>query len=189
MWKTERHTIKSTKKLKELSKNKKQKVKRHQRAAIATPGPQNANDLVRAGTSHEYRQRRVKMACNLDPTKLTKHINRPQAQKYIPDITTFTANENFKKAITKEMQDALNRKAEKADELFVEAFRLHSKSVGNVLPALLQKCANIGYLLEEWKTAMYVPKYKRGDVEDSDSYRPIALMPHARNVVEAAIDI
>lgn len=61
--------------------------------------------------------------------------------------------------------------------------------MGNVFHALWQKCENIGYLLEDWKTAIYVPKYKRGDVEDSDCYRLIGLMPHTMNVVEAAIDI
>lgn len=66
------------------------------------------------------------MACNLVQRRFTKHMNRPQAQNYISAIKTFPADENFRKAITNAMQNEPNRKAEGADELLVEAFRLDS---------------------------------------------------------------
>ena len=42
-------------------------------------------------------------------------------------------------------------------------------------------------MLSEWRTSVIVPLYKKGEKKDPSSYRPIALMSHARKAIEAAI--
>lgn len=52
-----------------------------------------------------------------------------------------------------------------------------------------EKCGKLGYLNYDWSTAELVPLFKKGDTSRPTSYRPIALLSHARKVIEAGIAI
>lgn len=43
------------------------------------------------------------------------------------------------------------------------------------------------YILADWETAILMPLFKKGDRGSPESYRPIALLSHARKVVDSAI--
>lgn len=71
--------------------------------------------------------------------------------------------------------------------MFIDAFKIERKEVGQILGLLWQKCSDTGYMIRDWREKMLVPLYKKGDSKQPEIYRPIALMSHGRKIIDAAI--
>lgn len=69
----------------------------------------------------------------------------------------------------------------------MEALEINPERAREVITLLWKMFTQLNYKLKDWESAILVPIYKKGDVSSTTSYRPIALLSHARKVIEDAI--
>lgn len=125
----------------------------------------------------------------LDPDSFTNHMETAATLRWSPQITHMTVDEDWRKQIEAAIKRAPRKKASGIDDLFVEALAIDSKITSMAISCLWQKCLQLKHNLLDWSTAVMVPLFKKGDPLAPESYRPIALLSHARKVIEAAIAV
>ena len=69
-------------------------------------------------------------------------------------------------------------------ESLIAAYKIH----GNLLVALWEACGRLAYTPSSWIRRIVVPIFKKGDKVEPVNYCPIALLSHARKVIESPID-
>lgn len=170
---------------------KKEKQRRLARISEMTANTSSKESISRAiSTARAIKGKKGKKRhTDLHMADFTDHMTTPVDQRWCPPWKTFKVPHNFAATIATAIGKSKPRKAEGEDELFVDAFKLATQDVSEVLAWLWQKCTDTRHILQDWKMAVLVPLYKKGDTTKPASYRPIALMSHARKVVDAAIAI
>lgn len=123
----------------------------------------------------------------LDPDRFTAHMETPRPIRWAPSIMSLAIDETWRIRVEAAIKKAPRNKASGTDEVFSEALNVDSRTSSEILCALWKKCVQVGHILEDWSTALLVPLFKKGDHTEPGSYRPIALLSHARKAIEAAI--
>lgn len=123
----------------------------------------------------------------LDPQEFTTFMNTPETRGFTPTMTPLEVDEQFINDIEKAIRRSTSGKATGKDEVFVEAFRVEGINVARILGGFWQKCAEQNHIIGTWNTAIMVPIYKKGNTGEPSSYRPIALLSHAKKVIDKAI--
>ena len=82
---------------------------------------------------------------------------------------------------------AHNGKSAGPDELFVDMYMWLPKQMAEILSLIWQKCGSMRYILEPWSNCTLIPIYRKGETHIPESYRPIAVLSHARKIIESAI--
>lgn len=73
------------------------------------------------------------------------------------------------------------------DEIFVEALQINAKRTSNLICSIWKRCGELRYLIKPWVTAEMIQINKRGNLEQENSFRPVALLWPARKVIERGI--
>lgn len=123
----------------------------------------------------------------MNPASFTAHMSTKPAEAYSPPIEPFTTDEKFIEYVQRAIKRAPIGKSVGTDGLFVECFKLAPKLIAEIFSTIWRKCSSQKFILTDWKTAVLTPIYKKGDVADPKNYRPIAVLSHARKMVDAAI--
>ena len=79
-------------------------------------------------------------------------------------------------------------KAPGPDLIIGESLRVAFKVYGRFLLALWKGCGRLSYTLSSWSRGIFIPMFKKGDKDNPANYSTIALLSHARKVIESAID-
>ena len=61
------------------------------------------------------------------------------------------------------------------------------EAIVNWLHKLYQSILNGEEMPEDWREAVIIPIYKKGDVTKCENYRPIGLLPHAYKILSKII--
>ncbi len=138
--------------------------------------------LHNENTNQEYQGHQA-----LNPKEFTNFMNTPASKGYIPKLEPFEIDDEFEQDIQKAIRRSPCGKAAGEDEIFVEAFRIDTERVARILSMLWKKCSEHKHIISAWNTAIMVPIYKKGRPDEPSSYRPIALLSHAKKVIEKAI--
>ena len=125
----------------------------------------------------------------LNLSSFTEHIATPPGKGYVPPIVPFEISPDLERKVHAAILKAKSNRATGTDELFSEAFKLAPKEFARIFSLFWVQCSKLGYLLQEWRTALLVPIYKRGPKADPSSYRPIALLSHGRQMISKAIGL
>lgn len=123
----------------------------------------------------------------IDPKAFTAHMATSKETNYSPQIERFEVDEIFVRNVQLAIQKAESGKAEGVDELFVECFKLDPTRFADIITKFWRQCSHVHHVLEDWRTAILSPIYKKGDPSLPQNYRPIAVLSHARKMIDAAI--
>lgn len=74
-----------------------------------------------------------------------------------------------------------------ADVIFVEELQVNPRITSKLICCIWKHCSGLRYLIRPWAPASMVSIYKRENPENPSSFRPIALLSHARKSIEAGI--
>jgi len=80
------------------------------------------------------------------------------------------------------------KKAAGPDLIIAEAMQAAPTTHARFLARLWTQCGKIRTIPTDWLRAAMVPLYKKGDTSDPLNHRPIALLSHARKVIEKLLD-
>ena len=75
------------------------------------------------------------------------------------------------------------------DEMRVEMVMAAGESGISWTKRLLNTCMRQGKVLEEWRTGLIVPIWKKGDVQDPGKYRGITFLSHIMKLLERILDV
>lgn len=123
----------------------------------------------------------------LVPHTFTGHMTTGSEEGVEIHQTKFTTDETFEGQIKMAIKRAPRMKATGADDMFTEVLNSAPDETARILNAIWRKCGELGVTMRQWDSAVLVPIYKKGQEDDPSSYRPIALLSHARKVIESAI--
>lgn len=123
----------------------------------------------------------------LDPKEFTDHVNTAANRGHIPVMQSFTVNAEFITKVQRAITRSPSGKASGTDETVVEAFMIQASETAKILSEFWAKCSELKYMIQAWNTCTIVPVYKKGETHDPTSYRPIAILSHAKKVIEKAI--
>lgn len=101
----------------------------------------------------------------------------------------FEITGEFEKAFHRDICKAPKNRETEADKIIVKALPICPKMSSKVLCAFWKKCGQLNYVLQDCATAILIPIGKKEDKAQPQSYIPIAVLSHARKVVEAAFVI
>jgi len=128
---------------------------------------------------------------NLSPAAFTAYNgNKFPVDASMPKVQprAFQVDSAFRKEIEIALQRAPKCKAAGADELFVEAIKLTPKKSAAFLQTLWAKCGELKYIPRAWRTTIWVPIHKGKSQGVPENYRAIALLSHARKIIETALN-
>ena len=124
---------------------------------------------------------------DLRPSDFTKHIAVNAENPFCPDIQAFSIPRNLQREVKKAILRSSKNKATGVDGIFYEALQVCPADCAKILCAFWQKCGDMKYRLKAWSQVVLCPVYKKGRKSDPSSYRPIALLSHARQVIARAL--
>lgn len=78
-------------------------------------------------------------------------------------------------------------KAFGVDGVFAKTLKLDEELSAKALCALWGNCGQLGFTPTQWRRALLVPIYKKGDMRKPANYRPTSLLSQQRIIVEKAI--
>jgi hypothetical protein len=143
------------------------------------------NGLVSARHARATRHSLVGQVLN--PADITRHLSSCSLGSPVP-VTPFVPDSSFFGSLLQAIRRAPALKAPGPDSLAADMFRLQPQVFADVLFSLWTSCGRLAYLPGAWREASIVPLYKKGPAEDPANYRPIALLSHARKLIEKAMD-
>ncbi len=80
-----------------------------------------------------------------------------------------------------------SNKATGPDLVTAEAMKTTPKRQTEFLPDLWHVVGRTGHLPTQWTKCTIVPLYRKGDATNPGNYRPIAILPHPRKVIEKVL--
>lgn len=123
----------------------------------------------------------------IQPSDFTRRMATPSDKRWAPGLEEFEVPPEFERILQRSIMKAPKRKATGTDEIFVECLQVNAGLMSQVLIRLWRACSRLRYVPREWKSALLVPLFKKGDAKDVRNYRPVALLSHLRKVGESAI--
>ena len=67
-------------------------------------------------------------------------------------------------------------------------FQVCPELSADLLPSMWAAAERLAVCPDEWRTAVVMPLFKKGDSKDVNNYRPISPLSHARKLLESAVD-
>ena len=155
-----------------------------QNSKSMTETMRRVNCIIR---EYNREQNKTVITKEVDPKEFTDHINTKPGRGHSPTRKPFRVDEDFVQQVEKAISRSPSGKSSGTDGLFVEAFRIQKSQVARILSGFWQKCSDLTYILQDWNMCTLVPLYKKGETNKPSSYRPIAIVSHAKKVIEKAI--
>jgi len=99
--------------------------------------------------------------------------------------------------VTPEMEETIHLaalmaptgKATREDKLFAELFKIAPETTSPILVSIWRACGRLALIPSQWKRFNLIPLHKKESTALAKNYRPVALVSHARKIIEKAIDI
>jgi len=82
-----------------------------------------------------------------------------------------------------------NGKSVGTDDVFAEGLRKTPDLVAHLLAELRQACGRLAYMPRVWQVAVIIPMHKKGDTDQPQNYRPIAIISQLRKIIDKALEI
>ena len=98
-------------------------------------------------------------------------------------------SDTTKSEVSKLIRNLKNKKASGFDLISNCIVKCSSKIIGPVLVDLFNKCMQVGFFPDTFKTAKVIPIFKKGDHGEVSCYRPISLLPVLGKLYEKIIAV
>lgn len=130
-------------------------------------------------------QQRIRPA---DFTEFVANQHPRRTGEVVPKCRTFVVNEEWLSDLQRAVERAPANKAVGEDELFSEALRVVPELGARWLEAVWRKCGSKGWLPSLLARSNLCPLLKKEPADQPSNWRAIALLSHARKVVEKVLD-
>ena len=122
--------------------------------------------------------------------KLTENLPVYEKEKYqrkVSDDTKFTIPPMNEQYVVKQIESMGNGKATGLDNISVRLLKIAKNAVSRHITHILNMSIQSGHVPSLMKAARVVPIHKSGDVEDTNNYRPISVLPTVSKILERYI--
>lgn len=137
-----------------------------------------------------YAAKHCAVGLKLDPEDMTNYIHETcQAPRALHlEQLSFAVSDRMAKEVHRAVKCAPINKAPGPDLLIGEALKTAPETHGQFLVELWRTCGRLKAVPSSWMRSTIVPLHKKGEINDPANYRPIALLSHARKIIESALD-
>lgn len=141
------------------------------------------------------RQRRVDQSAavkRIAPAEFTDFVASQHGKRVgerILQCRTFEVADDWRAEIEAAVRRGTRRKATGNDELFVEALQVRPELAEEWLWRLWRRCGQIGAIPRAWTESVLCPLLKKQPANVPGNWRAVALLSHARKVIEKVLDL
>ena len=180
------------KRIKKMVKKKKQDTFKEFAEGLLRASPSEATATINRITKAKkgYQAKHTAVGKSLTSEVMTQHIRETfkSPRNIAVILEPFEVTQDMENEIVNATGRAPLSKAPGPDLVIGESLRAAYKVHGKFLVALWKACGRLAYTPSIWSRSIVVPIFKKGDKDDPANYRPIALLSHARKIIESALD-
>ena len=116
---------------------------------------------------------------NADNSYVASNVSNPRSRLDLPSVTP--------EFVDKEIRNMSTSKATGLDNVSCKILKLGRPAIVSSLTYLINFSLSNGVFPSAWKEAKVFPLHKGGDVDSTNNYRPISILPVVSKIIERAV--
>ena len=144
-----------------------------------------SDDDISNGLNTHFANVATKLINGLDSTTMSNDIDQKKDENVFRSILDLPLiSPDF---VDKEIRKMSATKATGLDDLSCRILKLARPAIIESLTYILNLSLSTGVFPSAWKEAKVIPLHKGGDLDDTNNYRPISILPVVSKIIERAV--